>query len=212
MGDDSMASRREFLQAGLASLALPISAHAAFSSGLLPRPDETASTPLYKIVYDERFGPSRAFCAAAKSWGASVAGIRGDITDLWFNDLYARWKQGPAAIAGLTAHGPLFCLERLAWDEQMRVVFRAEHRYRADGHIEHSLAVPVGMARHIANWSDQGPDWATCMAHLVTRCPLGLSPAQAQALKTKIVLPLDQSGTEASETLISWVIAPVVRA
>jgi hypothetical protein len=44
-----------------------------------------------------------------------VHAIRGDITDLWFHDLDLRWKQGPAPIAGLTTHGPLFCLERLAW-------------------------------------------------------------------------------------------------
>jgi hypothetical protein len=41
--------------------------------------------------------------------------------------LRAAWTKQPVAIAGLTAHGPLFCLERLAWDHGMRVVFRAEH-------------------------------------------------------------------------------------
>jgi hypothetical protein len=207
-----MASRREFLQAGLASLALPISAHATFSSGIFPLPDEPSPTPLYKVVYDERFAASRAFASEAKSLHATVHGIQGDITDLWFNDLYARWRQGPAAIAGLTAHGALFCLERLAWDQQMRVVFRAEHRYRGDGHIEHRLAVPESMTRQAALWSDRGPDWASSMANLITGCPGGLSPSQAQALKMKIVAPVGRSADHPSELLISWVIAPVVRA
>ena len=57
-------------------------------------------------------------------------GIRGDITDLWFHDLDPQWKKQPVAIAGLTAHGPLFCLERLAWDHGMRVVSRVEQGSR----------------------------------------------------------------------------------
>jgi hypothetical protein len=206
-----MASRREFLQAGLASLALPISAHAAFSSGIVPLPGEPVSTPLYKVVYDERFAASRAFASEARSLGAAVHGIEGDITDLWFNDLYTRWIQGPAAIAGLTTHGPLFCLERLAWDQRMRVVFRAEHTYSSKGHIEHALAIPESMARGAAALSDRGSDWAIWMANLVTRCPDALSPSQAQALKAKIVVPLGESADDAPEVLISWVIAPVVR-
>ncbi len=52
--------------------------------------------------------------------------ICGDVTDLWFNELSVRWKQGPAPIAGLTARNSLFCLERLAWDASMRVVSRSE--------------------------------------------------------------------------------------
>ena len=48
------------------------------------------------------------------------------MTRFWYDDLYHRWREGPAAIAGLTAHGPLFCFEQLARDLRMRVVLRAE--------------------------------------------------------------------------------------
>ena len=207
-----MASRREFLQAGLASLALPITARAALSPEIFSFAGEPPSIPLYKLVFDERFAASRAFASEAKSLGAAVHGIKGEITDLWFNDLYARWKQGPAAIAGLTAHGPLFCLERLAWDQRMRVVFRAEHSYRPDGHIEHALAIPESMARRASELSGRGQHWPIWMANLVTRCPEGLSPSQAQSSKTKIFVSLANSADDAAEPLISWVIAPLVRA
>ena len=59
------------------------------------------------------------------------------MTRLWFDDIYHRWKESPVAIAGLTAQGQLFCFERLAWDQGLRVVFRAEH-----GAMEHCCPVP----------------------------------------------------------------------
>ncbi len=52
-------------------------------------------------------------------------------------------EAGPAAIAGLTAHGALFCLERLGWDVGMRVATRARSR-RA---TPHEVAVLVGDRR-----------------------------------------------------------------
>jgi hypothetical protein len=118
-----MASRREFLQAGLAASLLPVAASAAGSAAEASNPP----LPYYKVIVDERFPASVAYGKEWKTRGAAVYAIRGDITDLWFHDLDHRWKQqGPAAIAGLTAHGPLFCLERLAWDHGMRVVSRVE--------------------------------------------------------------------------------------
>jgi hypothetical protein len=87
--------------------------------------------PFYKVIVDERFPSSAAYGEEWRARGAAVHAIRGDITDLWFHDLDLRWKQqGPVAIAGLTAHGPLFCLERLAWDHAMRVVSRVEQAAR----------------------------------------------------------------------------------
>jgi hypothetical protein len=101
---------------------------------LLP---ELALAPLYKVIYDRRFAASVTYGAVAARRGLSTHAINGDMTGIWYHDLHPRWKQGPAAIAGLTAHGPLFCLERLSWDFQMRVVFREE---REDGLISWVIA------------------------------------------------------------------------
>ncbi len=118
-----MASRREFLQAGIAASVLPI----AIAGSNIARSQRENHASFYKVVFDERFPASVAFGEEWKARGAQVHAMRGDITDLWFHDLDLRWKQhGPAAIAGLTAHGPLFCLERLAWEHGMRVVSRVE--------------------------------------------------------------------------------------
>jgi hypothetical protein len=200
-----MASRREFLQMGVAALALPISAHAAFS----PTPSVVSSepvTPLYKVIFDERFASSRAFASEVKTLGADIHGIKGDITDFWYHDLYARWKESPVAIAGLTAHGPIFCLERLAWDQRMRVVYRADHRYQADGSIEHAVSGPASMLRQAAELGDGGTEWTSVVANLVTKCPVG----KFQASQTNIVAPTGNQSDD-PEHLISWVIAPVNR-
>jgi hypothetical protein len=198
-----MASRREFLQVGVAALALPISARAASkaSAGALAG---SAPAKLYKVIYDERHASSRAFAAEVSRLGAPVHAIKGDITDLWFRDLDARWKKQPAAIAGLTEHGALFCLERLSWDHGMRVVYRADHTYRADGYMEHELSGSERMLRQAVDLSSSGPDWGTRVASLLTRCPA----TRAQASKLTVVTPTARQAGD-PEHLVSWVIAPV---
>jgi hypothetical protein len=123
-----MANRREFIQAGFAASVLPVLATAG---EILPQ-STTAAFQFYKVIFDHRFPASREFGSAMEKSGAAVYAIHGDITDLWFHDLYHRWKQDPAPIAGMTAHGPLFCLERLAWDHGMRVLSRIDHPATGD--------------------------------------------------------------------------------
>jgi hypothetical protein len=199
-----MASRREFLQIGVAALALPISARAGLTRAVPAPAKEFAPTPLYKVIFDERHASSRAFAGEVKRLGAPVYGIKGDITDLWFNDLDARWKKEPVAIAGLTEHGPLFCLERLAWDHGMRVVYRADHTYRTDGYMEHELSGSERMLRGAVELSSSGPAWSSRVAGLLTRCPA----SGAQVSQLTVVTPgVKQAGDP--EHLVSWVIAPV---
>ncbi|HEY6904106.1 MAG TPA: hypothetical protein VI216_07335 [Candidatus Acidoferrales bacterium] len=201
-----MASRREFLQIGVAALALPISAR-GISPAIAELAGEPARVPLYKVVFDERFPASRNFADEAKTLGVPVHGMKGDITDFWFNDLYHRWKQGPAAIAGLTAHGPIFCLERLAWDQRMRVVFRADHRYGEGASIEHAFSGPDSMLREAAALGSAGSDWTSRIASLVTRCPASRSQSSQSNVIASTVKHADDP-----DHLISWVIAPYNRA
>jgi hypothetical protein len=201
-----MASRREFLQMGVAALTLPISARAALTPGPALVETEPGATPLYKVIFDERFSSSRAFAEQVERLGASVHGIKGDMTDVWYHDLYAEWKKGPAAIAGLTAHGPIFCLERLAWDQRMRVVFRADHRYRGDGSIEHALSGPAPMLRRATTALGSETDWTSQMASLVTRCPQN----RPQTSQSNVIGPTVKHADD-PEHLISWVIAPIHR-
>jgi len=203
-----MASRREFLQIGIAALALPISAHAALSPEAAQTESAVPVTPLYKVIFDERFPASVAFGAQARSLGLPTHPVQGDITDLWFHDLDAQWKKKPAAVAGLTAQGALFCLERLAWDHGMRVVFRGNHQYLPDGAIEHALTGPERVVNETVALQHDGDDWAARVARLVARVPEGPSTPAKAMICGRATAPANVE----PEGLISWVIAPVAGA
>jgi hypothetical protein len=160
-------------------------------------------------VFDERFPDSVAFARQMQMLGATVHGITGDITDFWFGELHGRWTKEPVAVAGLTLHGPLFCLERLAWDHRMRVVYRAEHRLRSDGRIEHALSGPAGMLKQAAELLGGGPEWGLHVANVVSRCPKTCS----EVTETTIIagMPRDEPAEGEQDPLISWVIAPQER-
>jgi hypothetical protein len=121
-----MVSRRDVVFGAIAVTTVPVFAGTVGARSLAREMPGRRGTALYKVIYDERFPASVEFGREARDRGFAVHAIRGDMTDLWYHDLYPKWKAGPAAIAGLTAHGPLFCLERLSWDFGMRVSFREQ--------------------------------------------------------------------------------------
>jgi hypothetical protein len=122
-----MPTRREFLQVGFAASVFPIATPIDVPSLMVERNDMAAGNrrSLYCVVADVRFADAVAFGLLAEHLGYEVVRVAGDITDFWFNNLSLRWKEEAVAIAGVTAHGPLFCLERFAWDHGLRVVFRS---------------------------------------------------------------------------------------
>ena len=122
-----MTTRRDFLQLALTAPLLPASLRLPSSDS---RTDSLArtrsSTSLYTVLCDERFAESVAFAEDMSRRGTPVTRFRGDITDFWYRDLSQRWKADPVAIAGVTTHGPLFCLERWGWDHGLRVAHRQD--------------------------------------------------------------------------------------
>lgn len=193
-----MANRREFIQGGL--LALP--AALSLADGAAARPFQSAGPSFHRVLVDERFAESRAFGREASRLGETVATIQGDVTDFWYRELHQQWQGEALPIAGLTAHGPLFCLERWAWDAGLRVVFRAEHRQAGQG-LVHRFEGPEAVLAD-ARASISGPAWPAQMARLAVACRQDLC-APAQAL---INTPGQPVGLGDEDALISWVIAP----
>jgi hypothetical protein len=183
----------------------------------------TPALNLYKVVFEERFSASRMFGAEAKRLGASVHGLRGevtdvqyppqygpfraaviDVTDLWYHDLYYRWRQSPAPIAGLTTYSPLFGLQMMAADVGMRVIYRAHHRPGQGGAITHEVFGPHAAQRHQAELCSSETDWSRTAANIVMAWPAdmtAISKAQSN------ITDADQKAVD-PETLISWIIAP----
>jgi hypothetical protein len=122
-----MTTRRDFLQMALTAPLLPASLRLPSSdgrTGSLSAHVQIGS--LYTVLCDERFGESVAFADEMSRRGTPVTRFRGDITDFWYQNLSQRWKVDPVAIAGVTTHGPLFCLERWGWDHGLRTVQRED--------------------------------------------------------------------------------------
>ena len=204
-----MTNRREFLQIGIAATAWPIASRAAF--GATPAtataaPAAVSTVPLYKAIYDTRFPESVAFGRQMEARGIATEAIEGDMTQFWFTDLDLRWRKSPVAIAGLTAHGPLFCFEQLAWQHGMRVVFRADHTIDTTGCVQHRLNGPTAMLNGADTLATTG--WAASMADLAARCPTGRS----QLTTATIQGPKSDTKLAQGDPLISWVIAPAAKA
>jgi hypothetical protein len=126
-----MTSRREFVQIGLTGVALlPL---VPFDASLFA---SAAYGPFYKVIFDERFPQSVAFARALAGRWSPMHGIPGDVTALWYDDLYHQWKSGARRIAGMTTKESLFCLEILARDAGLRVTHRQDH---ADGLVSWSI-------------------------------------------------------------------------
>lgn len=197
-----MTNRREFLQIGLTATALPLAASAAGATGAQER------VPLYKVIYDTRFGESVAFAERARATGLVVAAISGDMTRFWYEDLYHRWREQPVAIAGLTAHGPMFCFEQLARDQGMRTVYRAEHRLDAGRGVSHRVTGPLPMLQASTGLPDRA-HWGACMVEAITECPRGRAEIADWSAHSAGPAAFEVSDTE---SLYTWVIAPAVKA
>ncbi|MBI2992843.1 MAG: hypothetical protein HYY48_01545 [Gammaproteobacteria bacterium] len=164
--------------------------------------DPPASIRLFRVIFDERFGHSLAFAAQAERLRVLTRAIRGDVTDVWYNDLDPRWGEGPAAIAGMTTGDSLFCLERLAWDRGMRAVFRAERRCPPAGHIEHAIRGPENLLHRVGDLAEAGANWPGQIAHWFTRFPESRSrTAEATVVTARAHAAADRV------PLVSWVIA-----
>jgi hypothetical protein len=190
-----MTTRRELMQGGTAlaiGVAAPLRA--------LARAESAARwAPL--VIVDHAVADAPQFATAAAARGAAVRALRqGDIGALWMNEIEPRWRTGRGAIAGLTAGGPLFCLELFARDYGMCVAYRARHTLLASGNLAHVVA--DADAQVAAGALDAaGERWSAVAAALAV-----LEPA-VEFPRTQIPL-LDLAEDEREVSFYSWMLAP----
>lgn len=113
-----MLSRRGFV--GMASALVGTGAVAGTGARVAPVAAIRRPT-FYKAIYDVRFPTSVAFAARARTLGLAVAPIVGDVTDLWYHDLYRCWRDHRSAVAGLLTRQSLFCLDLVARDQGLKL-------------------------------------------------------------------------------------------
>ena len=195
-----MASRREFIQAGAAMAATALPTFSALT-GI------GGSLWMYKVIYDRRFASGRCFGAAAQNLSANVEAVEGDVHDLWYHDLYHRWKAAPAPIAGMTTFNPMFLLVMFAQDAGMRLIYRTNHRPRQNGVVAHEPFGPTTQQYRYGDLRDSGAQWGTVAAQIVLSWPAdAVSVSQVHSN----IADANRRMVD-SETLMSWIIAPVRR-
>jgi hypothetical protein len=200
-----MSSRREFIQRGLAASALaasPLTARLAQADGSGREPYR-----FFTVLFDPTFADGAAFGAEAVRLGAPASAAGSDAGSVWMNQIEPRWKHGPAVVAGLTGRASLFCLELLARDYGMGVVYRAEHSPAPGGGIRHSITGPERLAKWESRLTLAGKRWSALAAEMAMSCPEALAPDPGIGL-----LDLGQPSRIVEPSLFSWVIAPARRA
>jgi hypothetical protein len=126
----------------------------------------------------------------------------GDITALWFEILDPLWRQGKSTVAGVTSPEAIFCLERLAWDHGMRMVFRADAVSNASATELRLNARPAALD-HALSTLGRNPGGQRAQAACLLHCPIAEGPLIAHTLRTH--------GPAPDAHWVSWLMAPRVR-
>jgi len=160
---------------------------------------------LLAVLFADSHANSRAFAQRLGSRASATLSIsEGDITSAWLETIRPAWAQSPAPIAGMTLPSSLFCLEQLAWQQGLRVVFHAEHVMLPSGRVEHAIhrgGDRAGLSA--ASLTRAGPRWSVRVAAAIAARPA----AFAARRPGPSLAPLEPSLPEGSELLTSWVIA-----
>lgn len=196
-----MIARRTFVQGSLAAAALAAS-HGRTASAASPG---HAIARYFKVLFDPLHEASLQFAAAIRDLGAIPQATGANVTDLWVQELSPRWRESPAAIAGMTLYPAFFALQMMARDVGMRVAYRADH-YFHDGYVEHHLDAPRALLARGQMLIQARDLWGARVAELV----MGAGPFASRSRLRRLATHQTQT-TATGEALVSFVIAPVNR-
>jgi hypothetical protein len=193
-----MVNRRTILRIGAATVIGVVDVLARGDAGVLPHAHH-----LQRAVYDERFAESRAFAAELKRRGVLTTAIRDDVARLWYEDLRNDLGKNGAPVAGLTDRATLFCLEELARDVSMRVIFRADHVIQKNGRVYHTAVGSAFLTAAARNLRPE-PRFGLKIAQILDRAG-GLHVNDVgNVAAQKLTGPFSPRN---ATSLVSWVIA-----
>jgi hypothetical protein len=196
-----MTTRRQFIEDAFAAGIAAVPIHAAATAPSW-KTHGTSHLQLERIVFDEGFADACDFSEEARRRSSRTSAINGSIHDLWYHDLFYRWRDSQSPIAGMTDHRSLFLLEMMAADAGMRVVHRVHH-HESNGIYSHRIFGPLERRDEIMIWlSKARADWARCAADIVTTWPS--SPTAIDSKRSDILSARLQALD--ARTLISWII------
>jgi hypothetical protein len=157
----------------------------------------------FRVLFDNTSADGAAFGAEAAARGAATRAVGIDLGSLWMHEIAPQWKDRPAAIAGLTSGPHLFCLELLARDYGMGLVYRVRHEISASDRCRHIITGPPVLSSWTNQLTATGRDWPRRAAALAMNCPGTLRPSRDLDL-----VDLASCSALGDRSLFSWVIAP----
>lgn len=191
-----MPDRRDFIRAAVAVTAAAASLRGGFAAA-------HRQAALFRILNDRGTRAGAAFGAEAARRGVPVSATGRDLGHVWMHEIEPRWLAEPAAIAGLTTGAALFCLEYLARDYGLELVYRIEHAALRGDRFRHAVTGPA----ELSDWTDRlaaaGAGWPAMAATFAVEFREGLRPQQPIPL-----LDLAECKGHAGEQLYSWLLAP----
>jgi hypothetical protein len=190
-------TRRRFIQSTVVLSAVP---WATVAQSQLA--EARSSIRPERFVYDEGYPEPVDVARRVSTTGLRVSAVRGDLTDLWYNELDMLWKSKPVPLAGFTTRQELFVLETLAADHRMRLVYRGQHGLAIGARAVHSFAGPDAMVSDIAP-AAHAATFADTLAAAILRCPADTQPTVVRDVTSSDLLP-----SQRREVLFSWIIAP----
>ena len=201
-----MATRRAVLQSGTAatvlSLGLPVTTLA--ENGFARQ----KTLPFFRVLYEQNIKESCDFAAASRAAGLDISGlVQGDVTSFWMHELSEVWPHKEASLMGLTTPGPLFCLEQLAPQFGMRVIFRAKHQ--ADNPLCLDMQGPDNLLEKFKS-DTVIRDWSVHLAGLMGACPEGLVRMTENRVFSKQPV-FHSTRLLEHKTLVAWIIAPAMQ-
>jgi hypothetical protein len=196
-----MTTRRRFIEGAIAT-GLLAAAMPRRATALVRRTDDAAHVRLERVVYDGRFADAHAFAQEARLQSVATSAIDGSVHDLWYDDLFHRWKSAKRPIAGMTDHRALLLLAMMAGDAGMRVVHRVHHHQAGGAHVPRVYGPTARRAEIMARLSAADTGWAQAAAGIVTSWPEAPTPVAAN--RSDILAARSQALDSA--TLVSWLI------
>jgi hypothetical protein len=194
-----MLTRRQILAATALGVTVVPASGLFVTADATSRPVGDAAT---LHVYDDRFAEGVSFGMRARRLGYSTVAISGDVTSLWYDDLYHRWNAGPTAIAGLTTAGAALCLRMFGADAGLRCIYEGVHRRQEpNATIEHRLRGPVDHWG-LAALDGCGARWPELLPGVMAACPI--APAKWE---TVIVSRGALTQAPGFPGLVSWKLA-----
>jgi hypothetical protein len=154
---------------------------------------------LARAVFDGRFAESVTFARELQGRGVATSAIS-DLAALWYQDLRSHLRSTSLPLAGLTDRAALFCLEELARDLHMKVVYRVDRTVLPEGRTSYDATGPAaaieatrGLGRH--------ETFGQAMAELATRTDARKRGGVAAQKRT------GPSSARSGTALVAWLIA-----